>query len=87
RTWLPWWPLHPVGLAFQNTIGVRVFGFSAFLAWLVKLAIMRLGGMGLFNKFRPVFLGILIGYAAMIGISAFVDATWFPGRGHWVHGW
>ena len=87
RTWLPWWPLHPVGLAFQNSIGVRVFGFSAFLAWLIKLAIMRLGGMALFNKFRPMFLGILIGYAAMIGISAFVDAMWFPGRGHWVHGW
>jgi hypothetical protein len=87
RTWLPWWPLHPVGLAFQNSIGVRVFGFSAFLAWVIKLVIMRLGGMGLFNKFRPVFLGILIGYAAMIGISAFVDAMWFPGRGHWVHGW
>ena len=87
RTWLPWWPLHPVGLAFQKSIGVRVCGFRAFLAWVIKLVIMRLGGMGLFNKFRPMFLGILIGYAAMIGISALVDATWFPGQGHWVHGW
>lgn len=87
RTWLPWWPIHPVGLAFQNSTGVRVFGFSAFLAWVIKLSIMRFGGMGLFNKFRPLFLGILIGYAAMIGISAFVDAMWFPGQGHWVHGW
>ncbi len=87
RTYLPWWPLHPVGLAFQNSIGVRVFGFSAFLAWVIKLVIMRLGGIGLFNKFRPLFLGVLIGYAAMIGISSVIDAVWFPGRGHWVHGW
>jgi hypothetical protein len=87
RTWLPWWPLHPVGLAFQESIGVRVFGFSAFLAWIMKLTIMHLGGIHLFNKFRPLFLGILIGYATMIGLSAMVDAIWFPGQGHWVHGW
>ncbi len=87
RSWLSWWPLHPVGLVFQHTIGVRVFGFSAFIAWLIKLIVLRLGGIGLYRKTQPLFLGLLIGYAAMIGISSVVDAVWFPGEGHWVHGW
>ena len=34
-----------------------------------------------------LFLGLLVGYVAMIGISSVVDAVWFPGEGHWVHGW
>lgn len=87
RAYLSWWPLHPVGLAFQNTQGVRIFQFSAFLAWLIKLLILRFGGIGLFRKVQPFFLGLLVGYAASIGASAFVDSIWFPGQGHWVHGW
>ena len=87
RSWLSWWPLHPVGLAFQRTIGVRVFSFSAFLAWLIKLTVLRLGGIGLYRRSQPLFLGLLVGYVAMIGISSVVDAVWFPGEGHWVHGW
>ena len=87
RSWLAWWPLHPVGLAFQNTNGSKVFGFSAFLAWVLKLLVLRLGGIGLYRRLQPLFLGLLIGYAAMIGISSSIDAIWFPGEGHWVHGW
>ena len=87
RNWLAWWPLHPVGLAFQHTIGVRVYGFSAFLAWMIKLIVLRLGGIGLYRRSQPLFLGLLIGYAAMIGISSVVDAVWFPREGHCVHGW
>ena len=87
RSWLSWWPLHPVGLAFQRTIGVRVFGFSAFLAWLIKLIVLRIGGISFYRRSQPLFLGLLVGYVAMIGISSVVDAVWFPGEGHWVHGW
>jgi hypothetical protein len=87
RARLTWWPLHPVGLAFQNTQGVRVYQFSAFLAWLIKLLVLRIGGVSLYHKTKPFFLGLLIGYTTGIGISALVDAVWFPGDGHWVHGW
>ena len=87
KTWIPKWPIHPVGLAFQRTMGSMAFGFSAFLAWIIKLTVLHFGGIGLFNKTRPFFLGLLIGYTTFIGVSAFVDAIWFPGQGHWVHGW
>ena len=87
RSWLSWWPLHPVGLAFQHTVGIRVFGFSALIAWLIKLTVLRLGGIGLYRRTQPLFLGLLLGYAVMIGISSLVDEMWFPGEGHWVHGW
>ncbi|MCH2666120.1 hypothetical protein MK139_17490, partial [bacterium] len=68
-------------------VGIRVFGFSAFIAWLIKLTVLRLGGIGLYRRTQPLFLGLLLGYAVMIGISSLVDAMWFPGEGQWVHGW
>ena len=30
RNRLPWWPIHPLGLAFQDTRGLRFYSFSLF---------------------------------------------------------
>ena len=87
RAQVTWWPLHPVGLAFMATGGVRVYVFSIFLTWLAKTLVLRLGGASLYGKVRPAFLGIAIGYTVGIGISMLVDYLFFPGRGHTVHGW
>jgi len=47
RNRLPWWPLHPLGLAFQNTSGPRIYAFSIFLTWLSKTLLLRIGGISL----------------------------------------
>ena len=33
RSRVPWWPLHPMGLAFQTSIGSRTYAFCMFLTW------------------------------------------------------
>ena len=39
---VPWWPLHPLGLAFQRMQGSRIYAFSIFLTWASKLIISGL---------------------------------------------
>jgi hypothetical protein len=85
---LPWWPLHPIGFALAGTgTSVRYTVFSIFLAWAIKFIILRIGGAMLYRRFRPFFLGVLIGYTAGIGLSLLVDIVWFPGAGHNIHGY
>ena len=85
---LTWWPLHPIGFALAGTgTSVRYTVFSVFLAWVIKFIILRIGGAMLYRRYRPFFLGVLIGYTAGIGLSLLVDIIWFPGAGHNIHGY
>jgi hypothetical protein len=77
-----WWRLHPIGFAVASTSPVRWTVLSFFAVWLVKVAILRLGGMILFNRARPFFIGLVAGHFTGAGLSFVVDAIWFRGHGH-----
>ena len=80
-----WWPIHPVGLAIFGTDVVWHSAFAIFIAWAIKVTVLRFGGATLYKRSRAFFLGLLVGYAAAIALSFAVDVIWFPGRGHCVH--
>ena len=40
---IPWWPLHPLGLAFQDSNGSEYYAFSILLTWAAKGLILRIG--------------------------------------------
>jgi len=61
RTMFFWWPLHPLGYALSVSWTVSVFWFSALLAWILKSLILRYGGMRLYVKVRPWFIGMILG--------------------------
>jgi len=77
-----WWPLHPVGLAVASVWTIRRSAFSIFLAWAAKTVILRVGGVRLYHKAAPFFLGLILGCFTGIALSQLVDAIWFWGRGH-----
>lgn len=56
-----WWPLHPLGYAMCCSWTLIVFWFPIFVAWLLKTAIIRYGGMRLYTRLRPCFLGLIFG--------------------------
>ena len=87
RYYFPAWPLHPIGYAIAGSNVVRVVTFSIFLAWLVKTIVLRCGGVSLYKKTQPIFIGMLSGYVLMVVIASIVDAVWFPGQGHSIHTW
>jgi hypothetical protein len=78
----PWWPLHPIGFAASTAYPVNRIILSIFVAWLAKFAILRIGGIDLYRKAAPFFLGLMIGYFTGVGVSFVVDLVWFPQRGH-----
>jgi Family of unknown function (DUF6785)/Domain of unknown function (DUF6784) len=61
RLRVPWWPLHPLGYAMCCSWTVIVFWFPMFVAWLIKSLVIHYGGMRLFTKLRPFFLGLIFG--------------------------
>jgi hypothetical protein len=83
----PWWPLHPVGFTIAGISYVHFSTFSVFIAWAIKYIILRIGGAGLYRRYTPFFLGVLVGYTAGVGLSIFVDIIWFSGAGHGIHGY
>ena len=87
RTRLYWFPLHPIGLAFQNTSGTSIYWFSLFLVWLAKLLVLRYGGVRAYRQSKPLFYGLGIGYVVGVILSGAVDTIWFPQAGHRVHDW
>jgi len=78
----PWWPLHPVGLAISAVWMVRNQAAAIFVAWAAKSLIMRFGGIELYRKAAPFFIGLIAGYFLGVGLSFLVDVAFFTGNGH-----
>lgn len=79
-----WWPLHPVGIALAPMWMTRLVAFSVFVAWLTKTLLLAYGGIQAYQQARPFFVGLVAGFFLGVGVSFFVDATWFFGYGHGV---
>ena len=69
----PWWPLHPIGFPIMTNWLMEQVWFSVFLAWLIKVTILRYGGATLFVRSRYFFLGLLVGQALTAGLSLTID--------------
>ncbi len=74
-----------LGLAISGSYLARRTAFTIFVAWLIKLVMLKVGGPGFYRKSRPLFVGLLVGYVLGVAFSAGIDMIWFPERGHYVH--
>jgi len=59
RFW--WWPFHPLGFVMGATYPMVLLWFSVLLGWLMKWTTLRFGGISMYNKLRPIFLGMVLG--------------------------
>ncbi|MBT4138134.1 MAG: hypothetical protein HOE48_09475, partial [Candidatus Latescibacteria bacterium] len=82
-----WWPLSPIGLTVFTTGVIQNQAFVIFLAWLIKFSLLKTGGISLYRRAHPLFLGLLLGYVVGIGLIFIVDTFFFMGQGHLVHRW
>lgn len=65
RMKLAWFPLHPVGYAISSSWSMNMLWVSMFIAWLIKLILLKYGGLKLYRTAVPFFLGIVIGECLM----------------------
>ena len=68
-----WWPLHPIGFPIMTSWVVDWMWFSVFLAWLVKVTVLKYGGAPLFARSREFFLGLIVGRMLISGGWLVVD--------------
>ena len=67
------WPLHPLGYPVGPTWVMDHLWFNMFLAWLIKVLVLKYGGTELYDKTRPFFLGLILGQLTPGGIFLIVD--------------
>ena len=56
-----WWPIHPLGLVMGTSYATRNLWFSLFLGWLFRMLTVRYSGLRGYLRFRPLFMGIVMG--------------------------
>ena len=58
---IPGFPLNPVAYAMMSTYSTHFLWSSAFISWACKVLILKYGGLKVFTKALPFFLGLIIG--------------------------
>ena len=70
-----WWPLHPLGFIVSVGWLAGQVWFSVFIAWALKLGIVKWGGMPLYERAKPFFLGLILGEATAAGLWLCIDGV------------
>ena len=58
---IPGFPFNPIAYAMMSSVQTRALWSSAFIAWLCKVLILKYGGLKVFTKALPFFLGLILG--------------------------
>jgi hypothetical protein len=61
RTRFAWWPFHPVGYAVSGSWSMGLLWGPLLIAWVIKILVLRWGGLRLYRRGLPLFLGLIIG--------------------------
>jgi hypothetical protein len=68
------WPLHPIGYMAANSWGMHWNWGSLLVGWMLKSVLLRYGGLGLFRRAVPAFIGMVVGDMLSEGIWGAVAA-------------
>ena len=60
-----WFPFHPVGFAISSSWSMHQLWMCMFIAWTIKLLLLRYGGLKLYRTAVPLFLGLILGECVM----------------------
>jgi len=60
RLRLAWFPFHPVGYAVSSSWSLSLLWLPLFIAWIVKLVLLRYGGLPVYRQALPLFLGVIL---------------------------
>lgn len=56
-----WWPFHPAGYLVSGSFGLFRLWLPIFVSWLIKVLLLRWGGLGAYRRAMPFFLGLVLG--------------------------
>jgi hypothetical protein len=61
RSRLIWWNLHPLGYAFADDYSMQWLWASLMFSWLIKRTVLKYGGVKLYRRTIPLFIGLILG--------------------------
>ncbi|MBI2298066.1 MAG: hypothetical protein HYU66_03790 [Armatimonadetes bacterium] len=70
-------PFHPLGYAMAASYGHPLWG-QALMVWVFKVAVLKAGGIRLFRRYIPFFMGLLIGHFFAAGVVWGIVAVFRP---------
>ena len=56
-----WFPFHPLGYALAPSWSMNLIWLPLFISWVIKLVVLRYGGLKVLRRFTYLFLGLLLG--------------------------
>ncbi len=56
-----WWPLHPIGYILGSSVPMPTLWFPLFLSFLLKWGILKYGGIRMYRRAVPFFIGLILG--------------------------
>ena len=73
-------PFHPLGFVMTTSYGYAYWG-PFFVAWLAKVFILRIGGVKLYHRLTPIFVGLVLGQIFALGVvwqlfAMFMNEEW-----------
>ncbi|MDQ1328057.1 MAG: hypothetical protein QG641_1342 [Candidatus Poribacteria bacterium] len=68
-----WWPFHPIGYVMAGSYSITHVWWSTFIGWLAKILALRFGGLRVYQKLRPFFIGLVLGECIIIGTWVVID--------------
>ncbi len=64
-----WWPVHSLGFLIGSTWPTHNLWLGFFIAWFLKVFIMKFGGGHMLKTARSFFLGLIVAEVTAIGVS------------------
>ena len=64
RLRLSWWYLHPVLFLVWGTWACLVLSASFLVGWVIKVVLVRLGGVKTYQTAKPLMIGVIAGELA-----------------------
>ncbi|MBM3239977.1 hypothetical protein FJZ31_27135 [Candidatus Poribacteria bacterium] len=78
------WPFHPVGYALSGSWTMNLVWLIFFISWLLKLSILRHGGLKAYRKAMPFFFGLILGEFTIGTLWSIVGVLWnVPAYAFW----
>ncbi len=62
-----WWQLHPIGYVMGAVYSSYFLWSCMFIGWFLKFLVLKSGGIGYYRRFRPLFMGLIIGEFGIVG--------------------
>lgn len=61
RVRFTWWPFHPLAYAVTSAWEMNLVWMPLFIAWILKVTILRYSGRSGFQRSVPLFIGLIMG--------------------------